>query len=76
MKTRIVLVQWKDACYHESIKGLVETWSVGFIYEENDEQLVLASSYDGYGFRWRLTIPKSDIVKITDLGTVEATKKP
>ena len=77
----LTYIRWKDACSEEASEpaseakaGLVELREVGFLLHETDEAVLIGMELDGDGVpggdqapgRWRLHIPKSNIIERRD----------
>lgn len=80
----IVLVVWKDACSQEAAgphtevePGLVVLREVGFLLGESDEAITIGMevSDDATAGRWRLHIPRVNIISRTLLAPKARGKK-
>jgi hypothetical protein len=74
----VTLIRWRDACQDEaaapdtplaSASRLVELLEVGFLIGEDDESVSIAMECepDGSLGRWRLHIPKVNIIERRDV---------
>lgn len=71
---RLVCVEWKDAAVGNSWENAGTTfkstmvWSVGLLWEDNDEILTLVGTVAENGdFNHYITIPRPNVVSIEDI---------
>ncbi len=77
METKIVYVHWRDAMSDEASEPdypaeaeLIDLEEVGFLLDETDEAIQIGMEREvegGFPSRWRLNIPKVNIVEIRPL---------
>ena len=81
---RILYVRWRDACTEDGetpygTPTLAEMHEVGFFLGENEEALTIGMEMPGdattHTGRWRLHIPKNNIIEVREL-TVARKRKP
>lgn len=83
----LTYIRWRDACAQESASSdppkpeLVDLEEIGFLLAENDEAIQIAMEFDSaghHGSRYRLNIPKINILERKDLDfdTVLGRKAP
>lgn len=76
----VCYIRWKDACAKEAadapeaIPELAELCEVGFLLAETDDAVLIGmeQSSDSHPGRWRLNIPKVNILERRDVPLMKA----